>query len=958
MKKRLVYLVILIGILFVGVSSFYFARNIESIALTIAENEVIYLNTGGQYPLPLEHKNEHKDTLPVVVVANEELVTYNEDERVFYVNNLNKGGSTVVTVSTTNAKLPTYTFSIRVGNGSVQNPYVIKTAVELARIGVDSKWTVSSSYILDGNLDMNVLSGNWTPIGTESVPFTGLFDGNFKTISNLSIVDATSDYAGLFGVIAGSGKVEFLKMKNTHITGEFKAVGAVAGLVKGGSVSKSEIFSDVVTAEINNSRADGVTGGVVGLAEFYDDIKPALFSVSAKDMTIKGNTVGGVLGKGVGAMVYDAFSASNKFSSQALQPIIGGVAGELVSATSTTSVVKNSIIKNTYSSSVYTRAEFAPAIQGNPPTLQNISFVAGVLGKHQGTEQFIIGNYFLTEKGFTKAVGNLENLTVFNAAPLSAEQMQEQTSFLSYEGDNPPASAENAVAWNFDSVWAMEQIFPTLNYESESARPTVYELGDIITTEQQLRAIALHPNNDYVLGADIELTSDWAPIANFGGSLTGRNGTEGERFTISNLVLSGTGYNGMFQTLRSSAKISDIIISGVEITSGSIVGVVAAINQGTVSKISISGLVANNGTNGGDQFGGIVGQNQGFIDNCALEPSNTITLTDMKYVGGVSAVNYGTITNTTVSAQIVMSNPTENLQFGGIAGTQGRASALISNCAFSIGKLEANSNKIVRAGGIVGYNSEGSIKKSYISAHNITTSSNSSSYSGGIVGLHFGGLVEACYAYGDVENFNAGGIIGKTHANVRQSYFNGNVNGRIIGGLTADIRGNVSIINSYAVGALNGLSDAGIVAGYAPYIENGAVIEHCFISVQYNGFGEKWQETKSAIGLVDNPFWVNPAGYIRNSIFNTNHAANAQDQTRFLLWPPFNRAGTNKIDGTNNIICLGEADDFKAFKTTAGFDTSVWRFVQGYFPELKICDFGEIEQPSQFVEEEEDLLDF
>jgi len=780
-----------------------------------------------------------------------------------------------------------------------------------------------------------------------------LFDGNFKTISNLRILEEEVDYAGLFGVIAGSGKVEFLKMKNTHITGAFKGVGAVAGLVRGGSVSKSEIYSDVTTAKLVNTRADGATGGVVGVAEFYDNVKPAIFSVSSKSIIMQGNTIGGVLGKGVGAMVYDSFSAHNQFSSEEMNPVIGGVAGELISATNTLGTVKNSVIKNTYGASIFARAQFPAPTEGEPNILQSIEFVAGVLGKHAGTEQFIIGNYYLTEKGFTKAVGNLTELSLFGAAPLSAEQMQEQTSFLSYEGDNPPASAEQAVAWNFSSVWAMEQIFPTLNYESESPRPSVYELGEKITTEQQLRAIALHPNNDYELGANIELTSEWTPIPSFGGSLTGKNGTDGARYTISNLVLNGTGYNAMFQTLRSSAKISDIIFDGVELNSGNYMSVVASVNYGTVFHIAVTGLVANNGTGSGDQFGGLVAQNHGFIDGCILEPSNIITLNDVGYVGGVSAVNYGTISNTTISAQIVMSNPNSNIQFGGIVGIQNRSTASIVNCAFTTGKLEANSNKIVRGGGIVGNNALGNVKASYIVAHNLTTSNNTSSYSGGVAGLHAGGVIEACYAYGDVRNYNAGGIVGKTNANVRQSYFNGTVIGNVIGGLTVEIKGTVSITNSYAVGNLNGLLGTGVVAGYAPYIENGAVIEHCFISLQYNGFGEKWQETKSAIGLVDNPFWVNPAGYIRNSIFNTTHASNAQDQTRFLLWPPFNRAGTNKIEGTNDSVCRGEANDFRAFKTTAGFDTSVWRFVQGFFPELKNCDFGEIDQPSRFIEEDE-----
>jgi hypothetical protein len=40
----------------------------------------------------------------------------------------------------------------------------------------------------------------WTPIGTSSQPFQGIFDGNGYTVSNLTMADnASYDYAGLIG---------------------------------------------------------------------------------------------------------------------------------------------------------------------------------------------------------------------------------------------------------------------------------------------------------------------------------------------------------------------------------------------------------------------------------------------------------------------------------------------------------------------------------------------------------------------------------------------------------------------------------------------------------------------------------------------------------------------------------------------------------------------------------------
>ena len=61
--------------------------------------------------------------------------------------------------------------------------------------------------------------GFWVPIGTESSPFTGEFDGNGYTIRNLIIVsniitDNIVD-AGLFGVCKNSTTI----IKNLHVSG-------------------------------------------------------------------------------------------------------------------------------------------------------------------------------------------------------------------------------------------------------------------------------------------------------------------------------------------------------------------------------------------------------------------------------------------------------------------------------------------------------------------------------------------------------------------------------------------------------------------------------------------------------------------------------------------------------------------------------------------------------------------
>ena len=61
----------------------------------------------------------------------------------------------------------------------------------------------SASAVLTADID---LSGEtWTPIGSESTPYTGTFDGPGYAISGMTIQNAET-YCGLVGQVPGTGK--------------------------------------------------------------------------------------------------------------------------------------------------------------------------------------------------------------------------------------------------------------------------------------------------------------------------------------------------------------------------------------------------------------------------------------------------------------------------------------------------------------------------------------------------------------------------------------------------------------------------------------------------------------------------------------------------------------------------------------------------------------------------------
>jgi hypothetical protein len=123
-------------------------------------------------------------------------------------------------------------------------------------------------------------SNNWTAIGPDTYsPFTGSFDGQRYTITNLSINNTTGEYQGMFGV--NSGWVTNLGLVNVSITGNANVGGLVgmnysfiencytAGTVKGtgtnvgGLVGVNSYFVEKCYSTAN-VEGKGYTGGLVG----------------------------------------------------------------------------------------------------------------------------------------------------------------------------------------------------------------------------------------------------------------------------------------------------------------------------------------------------------------------------------------------------------------------------------------------------------------------------------------------------------------------------------------------------------------------------------------------------------------------------------------------------------------------------------------------------------------------
>ena len=185
------------------------------------------------------------------------------------------------------------------GDGSLNTPYTISDAADLAKLATDVNGGTSYGgkyFLLTADIDLsNYASGTgWTPIGTNltsgySQPaFAGIFDGNYHSIKNLKINQpSTAYYVGLFGYLNNSAVVKNLTILSGNITAGFR-VGGVVGAVGDNCRVINCGNNAAVTA------TGGYNGGVVGA---FDGIgSQAINCYNTGAITGDGGATGGVTG--------------------------------------------------------------------------------------------------------------------------------------------------------------------------------------------------------------------------------------------------------------------------------------------------------------------------------------------------------------------------------------------------------------------------------------------------------------------------------------------------------------------------------------------------------------------------------------------------------------------------------------------------------------------------------------
>ncbi len=138
------------------------------------------------------------------------------------------------------------------GTGTANDPYLIYTAEQMNEIGThQSDW--NKHFKLMANINMNEVAGtDFNIIET----FTGVFDGNDCTISNLSISSALTENTGLFGTVGG--QINNLGLIKPNINAQGGNVGSLTGFLNHGFITNCYARGVVVSGS-------NYIGGLIGL---------------------------------------------------------------------------------------------------------------------------------------------------------------------------------------------------------------------------------------------------------------------------------------------------------------------------------------------------------------------------------------------------------------------------------------------------------------------------------------------------------------------------------------------------------------------------------------------------------------------------------------------------------------------------------------------------------------------
>jgi len=220
---------------------------------------------------------------------------------------LQEGENAIFVVVTSQDGTASRTYTVTVTKKPAPRDLVITTAQDLMNFAAsvnNGDYAGITDVTVELGADIDMSGYDWTPIGIDGNHyFSGTFEGNGCTISNLTITKDTTGYFGLLGITDAT-------IQNVNLTGSLtntisdasgSYVGAVAGYIIGGAIRNCSTSDFTITSSSDDLTLGQAVGGIVGVAESTQVEN----CVSGTDITLNFEYyyIGGVAGATVGSQV-------------------------------------------------------------------------------------------------------------------------------------------------------------------------------------------------------------------------------------------------------------------------------------------------------------------------------------------------------------------------------------------------------------------------------------------------------------------------------------------------------------------------------------------------------------------------------------------------------------------------------------------------------------------------------
>ncbi len=829
MKKFLIFCLICVVTVSLGLMTYRFLTLEE----TLAVNQTVFeINKGEEVPLEVTRENVKPNTVITYESLDEDIVYYDMTLGKFIAKA--QGGKARLRITSSVKGSVPIMIAVTVGDGTESCPYFIKSAEDLAKIGVSEeledgtsliKRPLDAYYSLSNDIDLSTYNeGKWTPIGSTEEPFTGVLYANKHTISGLKVQD-TFESAGIFAKIGMNTKgtnniTGGLTITGANIAGEFSYAGALAGINEGLvtriSVENSTISSSkdgaivgslfglqngqlervsVTSNNITSTAQNTVLGGLVGQLESKSSIKAIIDRSYAEGVNLKGNYIlGGIAGYVKGGMIVNCYSQAvdtdGTISTESTQSNVsmGGLAGKI-------EVVGNELeatIVDSYSTVKITGLTSQKKGQLIGHVVDKMVGSVPVKNKLYGLYYEATNNSSMLGLGYIQTVGVVIDREVetsnyefiFNTLNSTVDQARANKIIFSHK--NVISSREKTYNWETDCVWVISQEgYPTLDLDgayfdiseitdSVSSGYDITSMSDLLTLQEKVNSGSADYSKPYVIRADIDLSTldNWIAI-----------GTDANPFN--GILTCEMDENGAPMWKVTGLKTQQTVgNNGIATTIyNGLFGVIGG--QGKVSNIYLENVSVRNG----QYTGAIAAKNYGIINNCLVVATNTTSTVETNkvgatndsniFVGGAVAYNEGTVSN---------------VQVKGVA----------------VKALNSTDSTKIYLGGVVAYNLNIVENSSYTASvgatNQLVSEQKCQTYLGGVVGYN-GSVVTNCYA--SKITYRNGEIDAEASVSIKS---NTNYDTNYVGGVVGVSENNASISKSFAELDIEGTNVGGVVS--------------------------------------------------------------------------------------------------------------------------------------------------